>query len=379
MKPLRVMGYRGGTGVAGFTITGDFADAIVGTAYSSSLPITGGSEPYTLTGGTGVASGSLDTGFALSITGSTGAYFLTLACASPASSGTMTFTASVDSDDGQTAITEQNITIASHTYLDALSVTPIAVLSLKRLVSTATVAIRVRRSSDNTEQDIGFSGVDLDTSTLTAFAGSGSAYVTKIYDQAGAFDAIQTTASKQPRIVNAGVYDGGVVFDGTDDAMSIASLTMGTPRVSLIAAFYQPSYSLVRMLFELGPDGQTTAGGLSWYGSTASIGEVLAAGNTAGGKSATFGFTSMTAITQATALYDRTLTGSNELKLRIAGTAISPTVNASGEQTGNFVTNTLYIGARAGTSLYSTMKFQSIAIYTDDTSSVLTDIESAVG
>lgn len=120
MKPLRVMGYRGGTGVAGLAITGDFADAVVGTAYSSSLPITGGSEPYTLTGGTGVASGSLDTGFALSITGSTGAYFLTLACASPASSGTMTFTASVDSDDGQTATSAQSIAITSTTYRDAV-------------------------------------------------------------------------------------------------------------------------------------------------------------------------------------------------------------------------------------------------------------------
>lgn len=118
MKPLRVMGYRGGTGVAGLAITGDFADAVVGTAYSSSLPITGGSEPYTLTGGTGVASGSLDTGFALSITGSMGAYFLTLTCASPASSGTMTFTASVDSDDGQTATSAQSIAITSTTYYD---------------------------------------------------------------------------------------------------------------------------------------------------------------------------------------------------------------------------------------------------------------------
>ena len=39
-------------------------------------------------------------------------------------------------------------------------------------------AIRVRRSSDNTEQDIGFSGGNLDTSALTSFCGSGNGFVT---------------------------------------------------------------------------------------------------------------------------------------------------------------------------------------------------------
>lgn len=68
--------------------------------------------------------------------------------------------------------------------------------------------IRVRRSSDNTEQDIGFSGQNLDTAALLAFAGSGDAAETTVYDQSGnARNWIQTTAGNQPLIVVAGVLN----------------------------------------------------------------------------------------------------------------------------------------------------------------------------
>lgn len=79
--------------------------------------------------------------------------------------------------------------------------------------------LRVRRSSDNAEQDIGSTAPDgngnrwIDTSALLTFCGSGSGFVTKWYDQSGnGRDASQATAATQPRIVNAGVVDvlGGV-------------------------------------------------------------------------------------------------------------------------------------------------------------------------
>ena len=106
-------------GYATLTVAGTFAAATVGTAYSSSIPITGGLEPYSLTGGTGVVSGSLDTGFALSITGTTGARLLTLACTSPAAADTMGFTASVGSADGQTATSAQSVVVGSAVKWDA--------------------------------------------------------------------------------------------------------------------------------------------------------------------------------------------------------------------------------------------------------------------
>lgn len=70
-------------------------------------------------------------------------------------------------------------------------------------------AIRVRRSNDNAESDIGFtSSGDLDTASLKTFVGSNNAFITTWYDQSGnSRNATQGTAANQPRIVNAGVID----------------------------------------------------------------------------------------------------------------------------------------------------------------------------
>ena len=85
-----------------------------------------------------------------------------------------------------------------------------AAYSLRKLKSSYTgSAIRVRRSSDNTEQNIGFDSVgNLDTYALSSFVGTGNGFVTTWYDQSGSGNnATQTTSSSQPRIVNAGIIE----------------------------------------------------------------------------------------------------------------------------------------------------------------------------
>jgi len=96
-----------------------------------------------------------------------------------------------------------------------------AAYSLTRLLTSYTgPLIRVRRSNDNAEQDIGYSGLALDTAALATFVGSNSAFVKTVYDQSGAaHDLTQTTTAKQARIVNAGVYDAKGFFDGSNDSM----------------------------------------------------------------------------------------------------------------------------------------------------------------
>ena len=81
-----------------------------------------------------------------------------------------------------------------------------AAYSLRLLDNTyAGSAIRVRRSSDNTEQDIGFSSGELDTATLLTFAGAGDAFVKTWYDQSGnSNDAAQASTAIQPEIVSSG-------------------------------------------------------------------------------------------------------------------------------------------------------------------------------
>jgi hypothetical protein len=81
-----------------------------------------------------------------------------------------------------------------------------AAYSLRKLRSAYTgSAIRVRRSSDNTEQNIGFVNNALDTSSLTSFCSGTNGFVTTWYDQSGnGYDAEQTTAANQPQIVSSG-------------------------------------------------------------------------------------------------------------------------------------------------------------------------------
>ena len=79
-------------------------------------------------------------------------------------------------------------------------------LSLVRLRKEYTgSAIKVRRSSDNNELDIGFVNNELDTASLLDFVGSGNGFVSIWYDQSGeGNNLLQTLASIQPQIVSNG-------------------------------------------------------------------------------------------------------------------------------------------------------------------------------
>ena len=140
------------------------------------------------------------------------------------SSYTFRVTAINAAGSGTVSSTAAATTAAAIKLLDDVGVTAYRAYGLRKLrTAFAGSAVRVRRSSDSTEQDIGFSGEDLDTTALLTFAGAGSAYVKVFYDQSGsARDLTQATTTLQPRIVNAGTLDavGGravAVFDGVDD------------------------------------------------------------------------------------------------------------------------------------------------------------------
>jgi hypothetical protein len=101
-----------------------------------------------------------------------------------------------------------------------------AAYSVRKLTGTYTGnAIRVRRSSDNTEQDIGFSSGNLDTTALTTFCSGTNGFVTTWYDQSGnARNATQTTAANQPQIVSSGSVliknlKPTIKFDNVDDKL----------------------------------------------------------------------------------------------------------------------------------------------------------------
>ena len=107
-----------------------------------------------------------------------------------------------------------------------------AAYSLRQLrTEYAGPSVRVRRSSDNTEQDFGFASGSLDTDLLLAFCGSGDGFVRTLYDQTvNGNHQQQPSEIRQPRIVAGGslVTSGGMVAwsdlgaRGFADGLSIA-------------------------------------------------------------------------------------------------------------------------------------------------------------
>ena len=76
--------------------------------------------------------------------------------------------------------------------------------SLRKLIAAYTGnAVRVRRSTDNAEANIGFTATgDFDEAALRTFAGSGNAFVTIWYDQSGnGKNMVQTNTGWQPQIL----------------------------------------------------------------------------------------------------------------------------------------------------------------------------------
>ena len=114
-------------------------------------------------------------------------------------------------------------------------------------------AIRVRESAGDTELDIGFTGTELDTTALLAHTGTGpgdNGFVTKWYDQSGnSTDVVQTTNSKQPKIVSAGVIHeiGGstlkpaVRYDSSNLTVLAAPTTSISPSFTAITYVEQDS------------------------------------------------------------------------------------------------------------------------------------------
>ena len=129
-------------------------------------------------------------------------------------------------------------------------VTPYGVWSAEKKLIRAYSgnAIRVRRSSDNAEQDIAFASGVLDTAALLSFVGANSGYVTKIYQQVAALtgaDLVQATAAAQPRIVNAGTLEADYVWHDGSNAYLRATLPAGGIASAAATLFFRARINTV--------------------------------------------------------------------------------------------------------------------------------------
>jgi hypothetical protein len=147
--------------------------------------------------------------------------------------------------------------------LDLISVIVSVAYGLRRLSRFWTgAAIRVMRTSDGAELDIGFIGEDLDVVTLLAFVGLANGEIVIWYDQSGnGRHAVSPTAASRPRIVVNGVLqtEGGkpaILFDGVNDYLAAASPLIGTTH-SLFVLFTPTIENQIGSLFGQWSAGQT--------------------------------------------------------------------------------------------------------------------------
>jgi hypothetical protein len=100
--------------------------------------------------------------------------------------------------------------------------------------------IRIRRSNDNSEQDIAFVSNYIDTVSMKTFVGANNGFIVNWYNQADTGrTASQSTSTAQPRIINSGSIDYQNnkvtgVYDG-NDFFNLSSAII--PSDSIYAAF----------------------------------------------------------------------------------------------------------------------------------------------
>ena len=211
-----------------------------------------------------------------------------------------------------------------------------AAYSLRKLRTAYTgPAIQVRRSSDDTLQDIGFVDGNLDTASLLSFVGSGNGFVKTWYDQSGqGNDASQASTAAQPKVVSSGVVvlengKAAIEFDGTNDFFDATSVTTGNPKSIFISSKFQSVNALEKVIF----DSTTTNQSILYKGTNNSI--ALGFG--------TFTFTSYTATTDYV-LYSILHNGTNSNAFINSGQILTNT------NLGTNAFNGLRIGAVRGTA-----------------------------
>lgn len=118
--------------------------------------------------------------------------------------------------------------------LDSLSSSAAYGLRLLRTAyATPSKIIKVQRTSDNSQSDIGLVNCSLDTTTLNTFCASTTCFVTTWYDQSGNnANVTQATFANMPQILT-GQQNGhpALVFNGTSDELTgtlAASVQFGT-------------------------------------------------------------------------------------------------------------------------------------------------------
>lgn len=245
--------------------------------------------------------------------------------------------------------------------LDTYSGAVVAYSSARRLRNGHTgPLIRVRRSSDNAEQDIGFTSENiLDTSALLAFVGAGTGFVTTIYNQStsgSSNDAAIGTTSLQPAIVVSGVLQTfgtnsrpAPLWDGTDDRLSAANVLIPSSEAVAYWAARDTVHTLYRAICHYGTGG-VSSGEFAIYSSDQDL----------GADSIHVFLNSSSGTSKATGAAPINIAGRARFRTTTGSTIENPRFNKSSETSGSATSSTDFGAAK---NLHLGNRSESISAY----------------
>lgn len=219
---------------------------------------------------------------------------------------------------------------------------------------------RVRRSSDNAEQDIGFVGRVFDSAALASFVGANDGHIVTFYDQSGnGRNFAQATAANQPRIVIAGAVQAGIKFDGSNDILvSSANCTAGQKFTMFVKGTIPTTAT--QIILESSAAFNTANGNIMY----ADAGKTFVGSGVDVSHYRQRSTTTDLAGQVMAARIDRT---SDDYSIYSAGLVQSMTDESAGAlpPTGNCAAAPWYFGARSGGTIASDGTYQGLAIYED--------------
>lgn len=367
---------------ATLTLSGaPYADALLGVAYSQYLTISGGSGSYL---NPRLTVGTLPAGLSISI--ASGNHLLI--SGTPTALGAPSITVAVDSSDSQTATSSQTFTVDTH-YADDY-VSPLVAYGLTKIIRGYSGAlIRVQRTSDSTETDIGFvtNGVALDTSTLASFGAGTDCYVVKWYDQTGGGNYMKNSAGVThcPLIVISGTVQSALICTSSSSQQYLETLSNVTYSTTKMTCFSRLSWD-----YESGSDfrlpldfGYTVNGALAEYDYRSATGVpnwVWIGGGPSYNNIRSFsGVPASFSSTTYTMLMDNTAGSTGQFSVWLSGSSISSAAGpATGTPSGNIPTAGITIGSFGGGSYYTKSTWSSLVVCAGDQSSQRANVEATL-
>lgn len=236
-------------------------------------------------------------------------------------------------------------------------------------------AIRIRRSSDNAEQD------SFDSTSLLSFVGANNGLQTTWYNQSRTFNATQATAGNQPILVSSGslITSGGLqaIQGGSTLGMRTSTLTLNTaPILWFFLVVDVSNASTIQTLFETSGNFNNNNGAISFFIQSGVLNlaqRVTVSPNIYSIK--TYPLT--TGRHLISGFFQTGQTAANASKVYIDGTEVNGTVSFNNAST-TMSNQLLSLFSRNGNSVGFLGKSQEAIFYLSDQSSNRTTIETNI-